>query len=217
MRRGMRDMAPGLVRPPCRSRQSWVLSTIRSEQFRRIANDIGAISPTMRRKVLNDLAKRFAVGRICVVADRGLISASNLETVAQAGVDHLLATRLRRDTATTEALSAIDQDTVWVELPQPGSRAADITLGDGTRTVVVESDARVGRDTQRTAQIIKTAETRLLALERRVRKGGVKDPAQIGRAAQHNESSTPGGSPGCSTWRSARAVSSTTTTKQPCL
>ena len=45
--------------------------------------------------VLDDLAKRFAVGRICVVADRGLISAANLETVADAGFDHLLATRLR--------------------------------------------------------------------------------------------------------------------------
>ena len=134
--------------------------------------------------VLNDLAERFAVGRICVVADRGLISASNLETVAQAGFDHLLATRLRRDTLTTQALAAIDRDTVWVELPQPGTRAADITLVDGTRTVVVESDARVGRDTRRTAEIIAAAETGLLALEQRVRDGRLKDPAKIGRAAQ---------------------------------
>ncbi len=71
-----------------------------------------------------------------------------------------------------------------MELSQPGSRAADIVLEDGTRTVVVESDARARRDTRRTAQIVKTAETRLLALERRVRAGGVKDPAKIGRAAQ---------------------------------
>ncbi len=134
--------------------------------------------------VLGDLAKRFAVGRICVVADRGLMSASNLETVARAGYDHLLATRLRRDSATAGALSAVDRDTVWVELPQPGTRAADIVLSDGTRMVVVESDARCRRDTQRTAQIIQAAETRLLALERRVRAGGVKDPAKIGRAAQ---------------------------------
>ena len=43
--------------------------------------------------VLDDLKKRFAVGPICVVADRGLMSASNLETVTRAGFDHLLATR----------------------------------------------------------------------------------------------------------------------------
>ncbi len=134
--------------------------------------------------VLEDLAGRFAVGRICVVSDRGLISASNLETVTQAGFDHLLATRLRRDRITAQALSAIDQDTVWVQLPEHGSRAADITLEDGTRTVVVESDARARRDTQRTAELIAAAETQLLALEHRVRSGRLKDPAKIGRAAQ---------------------------------
>ena len=134
--------------------------------------------------VLDDLAKRFAVGRICVVADRGLISGANLETVTQAGFDHLLATRLRRDSVTAQALSAIDQDTAWVQLPEHGSRAADITLEDGTRTVVVESDARARRDTQRTAELIAAAETQLLALEHRVRSGRLKDPAKIGRAAQ---------------------------------
>ena len=134
--------------------------------------------------VLGDLAKRFAVGRICVVADRGLISGANLETVTRAGFDHLLATRLRRDRVTAEALAAVDQDTVWVALPQPGTRATNVTLEDGTRTVVVHSDARARRDTQRTAEIITAAETRLLALEHRVREGRLADPAKIGRAAQ---------------------------------
>ena len=134
--------------------------------------------------VLDDLTKRFAVGRICVVSDRGLISASNLETVTQAGFDHLMATRLRRDRITAQALSAVDQDTVWVQIPEHGCRAADVTLEDGTRTVVVESDSRARRDTQRTTELIATAETKLLALEHRVRSGRLKDPAKIGRAAQ---------------------------------
>ncbi len=134
--------------------------------------------------VLEDLGKRFAVGRICVVADRGLISGANLETVTQAGFDHLLATRLRRDPITAQALAAIDQDTVWVQIPEHGCRAVDITLEDGTRTVVVESDARARRDTKRTTELIAAAETQLLALEHRVRSGRLKDPAKIGRAAQ---------------------------------
>ena len=134
--------------------------------------------------VLDDLAKRFAVGRICVVADRGLISAANLETVADAGFDHLLATRLRQDSLTVQALAAIDQNTMWVDIPQHGCRAADITLEDGTRTVVVESKSRARRDTKRTAGMVAAAETELLALEHRVRAGRLKDPAKIGRAAQ---------------------------------
>ena len=134
--------------------------------------------------VLEDLARRFAVGRICIVADRGLVSAANVEAVAAAGFDHVLATRLRRDHTTAQALEAIDEDTAWAEVPQHRCRAADMTLADGTRAIVVESDASARRDTQRTAEIAAAAEAELLALERRVRDGRLKDPAKIGRAAQ---------------------------------
>ena len=44
-----------------------------------------------------DLQARFGVGRIALVADRGLISEENLALVAANGFDHVLATRLHRD------------------------------------------------------------------------------------------------------------------------
>ncbi len=136
-------------------------------------------------EVLADLSDRFAVGRICVVADRGMISVANVEVVADSGFDHIFATRLHRDAACAEALQAADgDDTVWVEVPEAHSRAAEVTLGDQTRAVVVESDARVERDTARTAELVANTETKLLALEQRVRDGRLKDPAKIGRAAQ---------------------------------
>ena len=133
---------------------------------------------------LGDLAERFALRRICVVADRGLISAANIDVVAEAGFDHLLATKLRRDRISTEALAAIEDDTAWVDIAQLCCRAADICLDDGTRAVVVESDARARRDDARTTQIVATAEAKLPALEHRVRAGRLKDPAKIGAAAQ---------------------------------
>ena len=134
--------------------------------------------------VLEDLARRFAVGRICVVADRGLISSDNVEAVAAAGFDHVLAARLRRDHTTREALEAIDDNTAWAEIARHRCRAADITLAGGARAIVVESDARARRDAARAAGIVAAAEAELLALERRVRSGRLKDPAKIGRAAQ---------------------------------
>ena len=134
--------------------------------------------------MLADLARRFAVGRICVVADRGLISSDNVEAVAAAGFDHVLAARLRRDHTTREALEALDANTAWAEIPQHRCRAADIALAGGTRAIVVESDARARRDAARTAGIVAATEAELLALERRVRSGRLKDPAKIGRAAQ---------------------------------
>ena len=134
--------------------------------------------------VLADLARRFALGRICVVADRGLMTAANVEAVTEAGFDHLLATKLHRDRITKQVLEAIGEDTAWGDLPRRGCRAADIRLADGTRTVVVHSDTRARRDTARTAEIITTTEAKLLALERRVRAGRLRDPAKIGAAAQ---------------------------------
>ena len=96
----------------------------------------------------------------------------------------MLATRLRRDRVCGEALEALGDDTAWVEIPQHRCRAADIALADGTRAIVVDSDARARRDNARTAELVAGAEAELLALERRVRGGRLKDPAKIGRAAQ---------------------------------
>ncbi len=134
--------------------------------------------------MLDDLQSRFGVGRICVVADRGLITADNVAAVADAGFDHVLATRLRRDAACREALESIGDDTQWTELPDHRCRAAETVLADGARAVVVESDARARRDTARTAELAARAEAELLALEERVRAGRLADPAKIGRAAQ---------------------------------
>ncbi len=134
--------------------------------------------------VLADLTERFAVGRICVVADRGLISADNIASVAAAGCDHVLATRLHRDKACREALETIDEDTEWIDVPGLNCRAAEATLADGTRAVIAESDARARRDTKRTAELVARTETALLALEDRVRAGRLTDAAKIGRAAQ---------------------------------
>ena len=135
--------------------------------------------------VLADLAERFKVGRITVVADRGLISTANIDVVANNGFDHILATRLHRDAACAEALTlAAGHGVTWIEVPTARSRAAEVRLADGTRAVVVTSDARQARDTARTADLVTRTEAKLLALEDRVRAGRLRDPGKIGRAAQ---------------------------------
>jgi hypothetical protein len=134
---------------------------------------------------LADLAARFAVGRICVVADRGLLSVDNVETVAGQGFDHVLATRLHRDPTCREALQlSARPDAVWHPVPAAQSAACDVTLVDGRRAVVVASLERHHRDTVRTAELVARTETKLLALEDRVRAGRLVDAGKIGRAAQ---------------------------------
>ena len=135
--------------------------------------------------VLEDLAKRFGVGRICLVADRGLISADNVELVAGQGFEHVLATRLHRDAICSEAvqLSAAPTAT-WVPVPAARSAACDVTLSDGRRCVVVASYQRWHRDTVRTAELVAKTEAKLSALQRRVHDRELVDPGRIGRAAQ---------------------------------
>jgi hypothetical protein len=135
--------------------------------------------------VLEDLADRFAVGRICVVADRGLISADNVEIVAGHEFDHVLATRLHRDPTCAEALMlSATSDVTWVPVPDAHSAACDVTLADGRRAVVVANFQRWQRDSLRTAELVAKTEAKLLALERRVRDGELIDAGKIGRAAQ---------------------------------
>ena len=135
--------------------------------------------------VLDDLAERFGVGRICVVADRGLISTDNMEVVAGQGFEHILATRLHRDPTCTEALElSAARRAAWVPVPAANSAACDVTLADGRRCVVVASFERWRRDTTRTAELIAQTEAKLSALQWRVHDGHLVDPGKIGRAAQ---------------------------------
>jgi Transposase DDE domain len=135
--------------------------------------------------VLEDLQARFGVGRICVVADRGLISEDNVGTVAGQGFDHIFATRLHRDHTCAEALQrSVQRDARWVPVPSARCAACDVTLDDGRRAVVVASLARHHRDTTRTAELVARTEAKLLALEHRVRAGRLVDAGKIGRAAQ---------------------------------
>jgi hypothetical protein len=135
--------------------------------------------------VLGDLSARFGLRRIPVVADRGLISAENVETLVAQGFSHILATRLHRDPTCAEALNAASRaEAAWVPVADAKSAACDLTLADGRRAVVVASFERWERDTLRTAELVARTEARLLALERRVRDGELVDAAKIGRAAQ---------------------------------
>lgn len=135
--------------------------------------------------VLEDLQARFGVGRLCVVADRGLISVGNIAAVAQAGFDHVVATRLHRDPTCAEALErSAERDAVWVPVPDARCAACDVTLADGRRAVVVAGFERYERDTARTAELVARTEDQLLALEGRVRDRQLVDAGKIGRAAQ---------------------------------
>ncbi len=133
--------------------------------------------------VMTELQARFGVGRIALVADRGLISENNLADVAAAGFDHVIATRLHRDADVATVLAqAAEADTVWVSAG--GERTAcEIDL-DGRRHVVVDSPPRRRRDDRRREELLERTEDKLIALTERVRAKRLVDAAKIGAAAQ---------------------------------
>ncbi|HEX2029198.1 MAG TPA: IS1634 family transposase [Nitriliruptorales bacterium] len=124
-------------------------------------------------------------GGICLVADRGLISEDNLDTVEQAGCDWVLATRLhnRKDVAAVLAFANAADNDDWIEVTQFHSCVLDVSH-DNSRYVVVFSDERERRDTLRRLQLINKTEDRLLALERRVARGELTDAEKIVAAAE---------------------------------
>jgi transposase len=140
---------------------------------------------TTLQQVMADYQSRFGVGRIALVADRGLISEQNLQDVERAGFDHVLATRLPHDgdvAAVLERAAAVGDD-AWSTVPGfPGTKAFEVTHG-GRRFVVVSSAERKARDDRRREELLVRVESKLLALADRVRVGKLVDPAKIGAAA----------------------------------
>ncbi len=134
--------------------------------------------------VLAELQDRFGVGRIALVADRGLISDTNLADIAAAGFDHVIATRLHRDpdVAAVFEIAAGRKDNEWV--PAGGGRTACEVVHEDHRYVVVDSPKRRARDDRRREELLQRTEAQLIALTERVHANKLKDPAKIGAAAQ---------------------------------
>ena len=101
--------------------------------------------------VMEDLQARFGVGRIALVADRGLISEDNLDEVAARGFEHVLATRLHHDDEVASVLEeTTSKDTSWTAVPEARCFCAEITHHN-RRFVVVFSPVRYFRDRARHA------------------------------------------------------------------
>ena len=140
---------------------------------------------TTLTEVMADRQHRFGVGQIALVADRGLISEKNVDDVAAAGFDHVLATRLHHDEDVAAVLESAVQagEKAWTAVPGIEGTAAFEVLHGGRRFVAVSSIERRTRDDRRREELLARTEQKLIALVERVRAGKLVDPAKIGAAA----------------------------------
>ena len=143
--------------------------------------DVTTLLPVVER-----LRSRFGVGRACVVADRGMISAATIAGLEAQGIDYILGVRER--TLREVRQTVIDDDGVAVPLTIPRQKGeTDLAVKEvevaGRRYVVCRNEEEARKD----------AETRtalLAGLERKLAQG---DKALVGNAGYRRFLAAPAG------------------------
>ena len=123
--------------------------------------------------VIDRLRRRFAIGRICVVADRGMISAATVAALEERTLLYLLATRERTDKVVRDVVLADPAPYVPLTIAKRGQetdyQAKAVTVG-GVRHIVCRNHQEAKKDAADRAAI-------LAKLEQQLKKG---DKAIIG-------------------------------------
>ena len=142
--------------------------------------DVTRLTPVVGR-----LRTRFGINKVCVVADRGMISAATIAALEQQNIDYILGARER---STTEIRKTVlDDDGVAVPLLIPRQKGAtelaikDITIS-GRRYVLCRNEEEAKNDTEARAATI-------ASLERKLAQG---DKALVGNKGYRRFLATPG-------------------------
>jgi hypothetical protein len=127
--------------------------------------------------VLDRLRARFGITRVCVVADRGMISADTIRALEERGLEYILGARERTDTLIRTVV--LKDSKPFTPLCVERANGADTQLfvkevtTDGRRYIVCRNEAEAAKDAADRAAIVE-------ALDRQLRKG---DKALVGNAA----------------------------------
>jgi len=119
---------------------------------------------TLLRPVVTRLRERFGIGRACIVADRGMISAETMAALEADGVDYILGVRERGTREVRE--DVIDDDGVAVPLTIPRQKGEtqlalrEVTIA-GRRYIVCRNEEEARKDAQARATLIAGLERKL--------------------------------------------------------
>ena len=137
---------------------------------------------TTLRDVLTDVDRRFGLGHVLVVADRGLVSPDNLAYLSQSKFRYLLGLPGRRCREAVEVLEALD-DTRWQRV-DPENLVQEIRLaGRRDRYFVIDSLQRKTYEQSLRRRSMERAQQALDKVGAAVKAGRLKDPAKIGARA----------------------------------
>jgi hypothetical protein len=140
-----------------------------SETWPGNATDVKSLLPVVAR-----LRSRFGIERMCVVADRGMVSAETIAELEAQGIDYILGARERSTAEGREIVLAGRPPMVPLTIPRAGRRETDIEVaevirndfGPGTRPrryVICYNPDQAQRDALARAQIVASLRAKLQA------------------------------------------------------
>ena len=134
--------------------------------------DVSVLLPVVDR-----LRSRFAIGRVCVVADRGMISAPTIAALEQRGLEYVLGARERTDALVRRVVLADSRPFTPLCVPRAGGEETQLWVKEvtteGRRYVVCRNEAEAAKDAADRRAMVE-------ALDRQLKRG---DKALIGNSA----------------------------------
>src|SRR3954464_14350225 len=127
--------------------------------------------------VIDRLRSRFGIGRVCVVADRGMISAPTIAALEERGLEYVLGARERTDSLVRTVVLADDRPFTPLCIPRAGGEETQLFIKEvqveGRRYIVCRNEAEAGKDAADRRAIVE-------ALDQQLKRG---DKALIGNSA----------------------------------
>jgi hypothetical protein len=134
--------------------------------------DVGVLIP-----VIDRLRGRFAIGRVCVVADRGMISAATIVALEERGLEYVLGARERTDSLVRNVVLEDRRPFTPLCVKRAGGEETQLfvkeVIADRRRYIVCRNEAEAAKDAADRAAVI-------AALDQQLRRG---DKALIGNSA----------------------------------
>ena len=127
--------------------------------------------------VIDRLRRRFGIGRVCVVADRGMICAETIAALEERGLEYVLGARERTDSLVRTVVLADQKPFTPLCIPRAGGEETQLFIKEvqieGRRYIVCRNEAEAEKDAADRQAII-------AALDQQLKRG---DKALIGNSA----------------------------------
>src|SRR5215211_3357319 len=131
--------------------------------------------------VIDRLRRRFGIGRVCVVADRGMISAPTIAALEERGLEYVLGARERTDSLVRTVVLADQKPFTPLCIPRAGGEETQLFIkevqAERRRYIVCRNEAEAQKDAADRRAIIE-------ALDQQLKRG---DKALIGNSAYRRD------------------------------